>query len=267
MIFFSCKFLSARKLFAFTAALFVVCLFGQTLCRAQSGGQSKVSYAEPSRLMLKGDENEGKEASNGMLLREKFYPIGWSKDGKFAYYVEPPDEGCDCYFADLVIQDLRTDKILWQRSYDSENGGADTIKKYWAKNRREFSRKLAQYGIRAQKRFALTDSAIAYKTDVLTPEIKVGVTVDNDEKVTGDVVLRLISNEKGSKTIYKKKFDPKKYDAFRDAEISGSLPSPFEPRAAVIMIETYRGWEGLPQITSIRIVGTSLTNGFTKDGK
>lgn len=263
MTFINRQFTSARRMVAFTAALFAVCLFGQTLCRAQSG-QSKVLYAEPSRLMLKGEENAAREAETGSLLRETFYPIGWSKDGKFAYLTEPVDEGCDCYFADLIIQDLRTDKILWKRSHTSENGGADTLRKYWAKNRKEFSRKLAQYGIAAQKRFALLDSAFDYQKDRLTPEIENNTNTEDEFAVTGNIIVRLISQQRGGKTIYERKFDPKKYEGFLDAEISGSLPSPFEPRAAIIIVETYRGWEGLPRITQIRIVGTSLTTGFTK---
>jgi hypothetical protein len=46
------------------------------------------------------------------LIPESFFPIGWSKDGKFAYYSEPVDEACGCYYAYLAIQDLRTDKII-----------------------------------------------------------------------------------------------------------------------------------------------------------
>lgn len=74
------------------------------------------------------------------LMTESFFPIGWSKDGKLAYYVEPVDEACGCYFAHLVIQDLRTDKIIWEFKYDQseeaeqntgEMRGPDTIRKLW----------------------------------------------------------------------------------------------------------------------------------------
>ena len=241
--------------------LFIVCLLGQMPSQAQNK-LSKVLYAEPMRLMLPGDENAQTEEENGQLLREKFYPIGWSKSGAFAYYVEPADEACGCYFGKLVIQDLRTDKILWERFYNSEELPVNTLKKYWAKNQKEFSRKLAQYGIRAQKQFALQNSPIDYQKDVLTPEIKVNTTVTNEMLVTGNVVLHLISQQRGRKTIYEKKFDSTKFDAFRDALISGSLLTPFEPRAAIVIMETHRGYEGPPNITRIRIVGTSLTNGF-----
>lgn len=250
-----------RKIIVLAVVLFTVCLFGRIVCQAQ-GRQSKVLYAEPARLMLPGDENADREAEMGTLLRENFYPIGWSKDGVFAYYLEPADEACGCYFARLVIQDLRTDKILWERSYNSDGKPEDTLEKYWTKNQKEFSRKLAQYGIRAQRQFALQNSAVNYQQDVLTPEIKVNTTVENEYEVAGNVVVQLISKEKGKKTIYEKKYNPKKHESFRDAEIAGSLLSPFEPRAAIVTVETHRGWEGPPHVTKIRIVGTTLTTGF-----
>ena len=251
----------SKKIIVLAVVLFAVCFFGRMHSLAQSK-QSKILYAEPARLMLSGDEKADREAETGSLLRETFYPIGWSKNGAFAYYVEPADEACGCYFAQLVIQDMRTDKVLWERSYNSENGGADTLKKYWAKSRKEFSRKLAQYGIRAQKKFALQSSAFNYQKDVLTPELKNNTNTEDEFAVSGNIGVQLISKQKGRKTIYERKFDPKKYEGFLDAEIAGSLLSPFETRAAIIMVETYRGWEGLPHITQIRIVGATLTTGF-----
>lgn len=252
--------MSPRNIFV-VAAFCVVCLFGQTPGAAQDT-QSNIMFAEPSWLMLKGDENAEQEEESGTLIRETFYPIGWSKDGVFAYYVEPPDEACGCYFAHLVVQDLRTDKILWERKYSSEDKPEDTLEKYWAKNQKEFSGKLAEYGIVAQKQFMLHDSAIRYQKDVLTPKLTDTSSTEDNFYITGSVVLQLISKKKGRKTIYAKKFNPKKVEGFLGAELSGSLLSPFEPRAAIIMIETYRGWEGPPHTTQIRIVGADLTAGF-----
>lgn len=241
--------------------VFAVFLIGQNSLLAQSKKSNSI-YTAPSRLRLKGDFKTVKEEENAILLREKFYPIGWSKDGKFAFYVEPPDEACGCYFAHLVIQDLRTDKILWERKYQGNEEKEETLQTYWKKNQKEFSRKLAQYGIVAQKRFSLQKSAFKYQKDALTPELTDNTKMDDDLRVTGNVVLQLISKEKGRKMIYEKKFDPKEYETFLGAEISGSLLNPFESRAAIIMVETYRGWEGPPHVTKIRIVGATLTTDF-----
>ena len=251
----------SKKIIAFTFLVFADFLIGQNALLAQSK-QSNPIYTAPSRLRLKGDFKTVKEEENAVLLREKFYPIGWSADGKIAFYVEPPDEACGCYFAHLVIQDLRTDKIIWERKYQGNEEKEETLQTYWKKNQKEFSRKLAQYGIVAQKRFNVQNSAFKYQKDALTPELTDNTKMDDDLRVTGNVVLQLISKEKGRKTIYEKKFDPQEYGGFLGAELSGSLLSPFESRAAIIMVETYRGWEGPPHITKIRIVGATLTTDF-----
>lgn len=257
------EFMLLKRIFALTFLIFAAFLVGQDSVSAQIK-KSNSLYDAPARLMFPGDEKEQAEMESADLLRAHFYPIGWSKDGKLAYYVEPPDEACDCYFADLVVQDLRTDKVLWQRRYDSgnepENAPRVTLATYWKKNQKEFSRRLAQYGIVAQNKFALTNAPFEYQTDLLTPKVDVNLTVEEDT-VAGDVILRLLSKNKGSKTIYREIYK-KGYDSIRGAEIAGVLLSPFDARAAVIMVETHRGWEGPPNVTHINIVGASLINGF-----
>lgn len=251
-----------KKIFAFICLTLTICLLGKTSAPAQSKKNNSL-YAVPKRLMLKGDGREAEEER--VLLREKFYPIGWSRDGKFAYLVEPPDEACGCYFAQIVVQDLRTDKILWEYKHEGEEAVEETLPAVWKKHQKEFSSKLAQYGIVAQNRFPLQNSPIVYGSDQLTPELKVNMKTDGgviDIGVTGNVILQLISKQKGRKTLYEMKFDPEKYNSFLDAELSGSLVSPFEPRAAVVMIETYRGWEGPPHVTNVHIVGADLEKSF-----
>ena len=220
-------------------------------------------YNAPIRLALNGDAKGEEESPDKLLLLEKFYPIGWSKDGKFAFYTEPADEACGCYFAELIIQDTRTDKILWQKKYDSENGGADDLQKYWAKSRKEFSRRLVQYGIVPNKNFALLDSPLK------TADDNVNIDLFSDVKLTEDaynskgiVILKLLSKQKGAKTVYQKTYNGKGYDGIMNAELGGILLSPFEPRIAVILVETRRGWEGPPHTTNIKIVGATLNGGF-----
>ncbi|MEP7038530.1 MAG: hypothetical protein ABI891_09305 [Acidobacteriota bacterium] len=253
-----------RKLFALTFFIIGAFLVGQNSALAQNA-KSDVLYNTPSRLMLKDDDKEAEEAKSGALLREKFYPIGWSKDGKFAYYVEPPDEACGCYFAKLVIQDLRNDKVLWvydnaKVAFENEQP-EETIAEHWKKHQALFSRKLAQYAIVPQKSFTLLTSPFEFKNDSLTPVIKINLEVTNEDSVKGNIILRLMSKNKGSKTIYEKNYK-KTYEGIRNAEVSGILMSPFEARATIIMVETYRGYEGPPNITNIKIVGATLNGGF-----
>jgi hypothetical protein len=241
-----------KNLFASLWLVLAILLVGQSTLRAQG------NYTAPKRLWLKGDDTKEPETFDpSFLLRAAFYPIGWSKDGKFAYLVEPADEACGCYFAELVIQDLRTDKVLWEKKYEGAEGKEENLRSFWRKYQKEISRQLAKHGIVAQTRFALQNPAFKYQKDTLTPELKVNTTMDDEQMITGNVVLELVSKDKGRKTIYEQKFE-KEFGAFLDAELAGSLLSPFEPRAVVVMVETYRGYEGPPNITGIRIVGASL---------
>ena len=236
--------------------LFAVCLLGQIPCAAQT-------YSAPKRLLLKGDKAR-EDFESRSLLKELFYPVGWSKDGKFAFYVEPADEACGCYFGHLVIQDLRTDKILWEKKYEGSEEKQENLQTVWRQHQKEFSRKLAEYGIVAQKRFVRQASAFKYQKDLMTPKLINNVKFEDgsDLGVSGNFLVQLVSKQQGAKTLYEQKFDPEKYENFMDVELSGSLLSPFEPRAVVILVETRRGWEGPPHVTLVRVVGAALTAGF-----
>jgi hypothetical protein len=131
------------KRFACSAALFLLSLT-PTLTIAQSSDAAS-SYDQPRAVKLDAVIRKTFPAYYGReewsrLYTEGFYPIGWSRDGKFAYYLEPVDEACGCYYAELVIQDLRTDEILWKFTNDPEARtdaeGApleDDIRRLWAR--------------------------------------------------------------------------------------------------------------------------------------
>ena len=246
-------------------------LSGQSISFAETE-KSGQSFDQPKRLVLKGI-GEPQLNSNGhfLFLTEAFYPIGFSKSGKFAYYTEPADEACGCYFATLVIQDLRTDKILWKHEYDSEPTDVvpgkqtplPTIKEHWNRNKAMFSRKLEQYGIKAQDQFTLNES-IQYREDVFTPKLNLQIEKEEVYSVDGSLNLLMVSEKKGAKSIYKKKYIADDYSGFRTAEVSGVLKSPFGSTSAVILVEMIRGYEGPPNPTRIRSVGSNLTNRFRR---
>lgn len=226
-------------------------------------------FPVPERLALNGigepDPNE--EVTSAKLLTESFYPIGWSRDGKFAYLVEPADEACGCYFADIVIQDLKTDKILWKERYNSselENPEVEDLDSLWPKKRKVYSAKLNQYRIEPIGDVQLMHPSINFEGDVLTPKLDIKIETDGGYEVDGTVTLTMASTKRGSKIIRRDVYKKKDINGFRDAEISGSLKSPFESRVAVIVVEVMRGWEGPPNTTSIKVSGATLTTGFKK---
>lgn len=60
----------------------------------------KERYFVPSELKYCPQSDE--------YLFDKFYPIGWSKDGHFAYITEPADEAAGLYFFKFRIQDRKS---------------------------------------------------------------------------------------------------------------------------------------------------------------
>jgi hypothetical protein len=54
-------------------------------------------------------------------IEEELYMIGWSENGLVAYAAEPPEDGCDCYFFELIIKDADKDSIVWFYHYDNSD--------------------------------------------------------------------------------------------------------------------------------------------------
>ncbi len=229
---------------------------------------SSALFPKPERLKLVGigepDPNVSWEFQK--YIHAAFYPIGWSRDGKFAYLWEPADEACGCYFAEIIVQDLKTDKILWKEKIDGEMEPKipETLENFWPNVQKRFSAKLRQYKIEPGQVFASVHPQIGFGDDRLTPRVNVDIKHDDIYEVEGSITIEMISEKSGSKILSTSVYKPKDLNAIRNAEIGGSLISPFEPRAAVIVVEEHRGYEGPPNITKIRIVGSTLNSGFKK---
>ena len=207
------------------------------------------------------------------LSTDGFYPIGWSRDGKFAYYFEPVDEECGCYFAELVIMDLRSDKVLWHFKNDWESRvdkeGApipDDIRKLWGRHRKEFSEKLREHGIVQTARFSLLPSTFTVRGKTFSAKV---TRVRGDD---GDGLNRLrklsldiSSPSLGKKSLYNAEHKgDDMYVAPLDAGVAGAFKSPYEDRVAVVMLKVQRGWEGPPHTVEVQIAGADLERGFKK---
>lgn len=209
----------------------------------------------------------GKGFPQHALITENLYPIGWSKDGKFAYYTEPGDEACGCYFAKLFITDLVNDKVLWSFDYnglddDTERPKYRAMRDLWRKNRKLFSDKLNQYGIIPQRPFSLLMFPINHAGDQLSANLKIEEEKDEEKRhysIIKKATLQVGSRRGGTKTVYEESHP--EYGPL-EIKVLGYLKSPYEPRVAVIIIEVWRGYEGPPHVTHIKVAGSSLTTGF-----
>ncbi|HMO81469.1 MAG TPA: hypothetical protein PKD24_11835 [Pyrinomonadaceae bacterium] len=251
-----------RTLLLTAALIFVV-----DLAPAQRSGNTE-PFQKPERLKLTGigEPDPNVRWEDQKYITASFYPIGWSRDGKFAYLVVPADEACGCLTLHIFIQDLRTDRVVWKETYDGEAEPEipETLDTAWPKVQNDYSAKLRQYGIEQADKFELIHPAIRLDNDVLTPEVTVAIETDGVFEVDGTVTVRMVSQRNGVKTISRNRYHRKDVNSIRNAEIAGSLISPFEKRAAVILIEEHRGYEGPPNVTRIRVVGSTLTTGFKK---
>src|SRR5690606_32256111 len=158
-----------RQMFS-TLLMAAVRLFITGLASAQRP-EAAANLSKPERLKLGGigEPDSDKSWEDQPFITESFYPIGWSRDGKFAYYVEPADEACGCYFGRFVIQDLKTDKILWQDEYTGEMEVVpeETLDSFWPKKQKEYAAKLKEYGIEPASNFRLLHPSFDHDGDVL----------------------------------------------------------------------------------------------------
>jgi len=215
----------------------------------------------------------GRRQSYPKLAPESFFPIGWSKDGMFAYYVEPVDEACGCYFGHLVIQNMRTDKVVWEFKYIQDSTyegvkmtGPGDLQKLWAENQKLFSEKLAENGIVARPSVMLGKAFVANRRSYTAKLVeKRGPNPDDYEDRVNYYTVSLRSAKLGSKKVFTSADHTKaEYWFMLDAGVIGVIKSPFENRVAIIAIEVKRGYEGPPHTGDIRIVGSDLTSGFGK---
>lgn len=260
------------------AALFLLLLLINISFPASASAQNgAVNYRVPRlvdlepavrRTLKKHFRGDGRTSP----ITEAFYPIGWSRDGKFAYYVEPVDEACGCYFAELRIQDLRTDEIVWQFKNDPESRvGADgspiddDINKLWRRNQKLFNAKLNEHKIVAAK-FVLLGRDFMSAGKRYTTKLTTRTEFDEDfglDRVRS-VKLDLTAATLGNKTIFAAEDKDEKFLSPLATGIVGALKSPFENRAAIVMVNVQRGWEGPPHTVDVRLIGADLKNGFKK---
>jgi hypothetical protein len=198
-----------------------------------------------------------------------FFPIGWSRDGKFAYYTEPVDEACGCYFAKLIIIDLKTDSVLWSFDFEGDDDEKAKLEKtprdinsLWKAKRGLFSDKLNEHGIMTQGRFGLLSFPATYKADQLSTVLRIEENTDEESRPYGIVsgaTLHLKSKRFGKKTLFEKSYPDAKP---LDMKVLAYIKSPYEERIAVILMEVYRGYEGPPHTGHVKITGATLNSGF-----
>ncbi|MBR4215251.1 MAG: hypothetical protein IKR94_08015 [Bacteroidales bacterium] len=217
----------------------------------------KERYSAPAELKYCPQSDE--------YLFEKFYPIGWSKDGHFAYIIEPADEAAGLYFFKFRIQNMISDKIVYEWELDPEEEvESGSVKQMWKDYETVFAEKLNKYGIIQQKNFKLEG------TEFTKNDKKFKVVIENEMETNNDFGFEVVkstqisikSPELGEKQIYN--YTEKEFNLCVGKIIQGVLISPFENRVAVMVKAENCGYEGPPNVISEFLVGTNLTESFKK---
>src|SRR5262249_23665721 len=99
--------------------------------------------------------------------------------------------------------------------------------------------------------------------DHVTPTLSVErKAMSEEERIYGDIArarVEVTSRQNGKKSVLDQKY-PEAKPLY--VGMLGYLESPLEPRAAIILVEIYRGYEGPPHVGEVRIVGASLDKNF-----
>ena len=194
------------------------------------------------------------------FIYDKFRPIGWSANGKFAYISEPADEACGCYFFELKIVDTRSDKIVYEFVHNDEGTG-ETLSSMWDKHYKEFEAKLWENEIVQGPRIEMLNEEFSYNDKNFGLKLKVDRKKDQDFQVelVKHYSLNIISGN-AKKQLANANTDS--ISAIVNMSVAGVLQNPYEARVAVLLQEENLGYEGPPNVLKLRIIGAALDKGF-----
>ena len=225
------------------------------------------AFPVPEILNYSLDFNDNEPASQ---LSDVFRPIGWSKNGRFAYVVEPADEACGCYFFTIIIQDLITDKVLWKWDYNSggeSSNNAQDINSLWKQKSAEFTRKLNSFQITPIPNMKFRSLPI------VQDEFRFEFPVKNKMSLNPDIASETISNTsiymyRNGKSLIRIFNENYLSNGGENSEVGSSsiltnkihgyLSSPFENRVAIFYAYEMRGYEGPPNVVKFSIIGCDL---------
>ena len=195
-------------------------------------------------------------------LYESFYPLGYSSDGKFAYIKEYDTDPADMVLIRTFVQDLVTDKMVWQDEYRVEENITNIdFKSFWKERRVTINSKLKKYGIKPFKNLKFEPNSYKYNNNFYSLDSISKSTFHKDwgMKFLDSSIIMLGTKNLGMKTIDSRAY---KGEHLLSRKAIGFIPLGESDRVAVVVANVHRGWEGPPHNLSYDIVGASLKVGF-----
>ena len=176
-----------------------------------------------------------------------FYPLGTSRDGKFAYMTPYPTGASDGFYWVTNVMDLETNKIIYKDEFltKSESSKEVNVKKYWKQNGEKISEELKNFNISLtpSNHFTFTDNIQNYKWKY-----------DTNKSMRGDYV------ESYNVYLEKDKIDKRNHKMLGhllDAGVVGHFAVGYD-YLAVIVAEVSENKKGTPSTLEYHVVGVSL---------
>ncbi|MBI4542661.1 MAG: hypothetical protein HY705_06500 [Gemmatimonadetes bacterium] len=190
------------------------------------------------------------------------YPIGWSRAGLFAYVERVvQDPAPDAVV--VTVQNLVTDEVIWTFSRDWEEGSAD-VQAFLREHEAFISEQLGRHRIDPNERGTVhPGTTLRYQGRDYSFEAANTFTETLDfGNLVSSSILTVSSPDLGRKVVFVQRAIPAR-DLITNAYVAGAIVSPFEPRAAVIYVQTMRGFEeGVLKRRSA--IGAHLALGFRR---
>lgn len=208
-------------------------------------------YSAPSEVVYQPKTDD--------ILVDVFYPIGWSKDGMFAYITEPADEATGYYYFTLNIVNCNNGKTEWTWKIDEKNAQEDgSLKETWEKNKTLFVSTLEQFKIRQQSDISVQNFPSIVKNK--SYDIKLNIKYTKDAfgygfDVAGICSAILKSSDGKEKQIFTKDYQN---NIILNVSTAGYLKNPFDNQIIVLLKSTRMGYEGPPNIVSFQPVFANL---------
>jgi len=233
-------------------------------------------------LKLRGLVAEHREAPKpSELIEAHFIPLGWGGNRRFAFLLIPANEARDCEWAELHIQDLSTDKTLFEKEYElcippgslhEERQVEDSLGLLFQRLERRYRRAidgvLARFGIMETPPIKLLEFPITIDQNPINYSLethrKTEPMFSQDDLFVKNWRLQLI-RELSAKRSLRKTIHTETYQnptGLYDLRPLGYFLSPDRQRLAILVAMVLRGWEGTPAVTEFQIVGASLTKGW-----
>ena len=216
-----------------------------------------------SHANLKTFEKYKSNYAQAYFVKDKFYPLGYSLDGKFAYIVEHDTDPADFLHIETFIQDLITDKILWSDSFRVENNSGNIdFKTFWKKKQTEIEQQLTVNGIYPSD-IQIKIGTHTYKNDIFTLSSKITTRYAKDwaSNFVTSSTLYIHSEKRGSKHINKKIYKDNSHLLAREPMAFLATNRGIK-RVAILVGAVSRGWEGPPHNLTYEVIGANLSLGF-----